>query len=173
LRTESVRDHKNVEQVIRYYLGFLPPRDCESILDIGSGTDAPYRSILKNRCKRYAALDIRPGPLVDYVADCTNMRDLFDDNEWQWGWCTETIEHVPPGQKENAVIEIMRVCENCIFTYPTPAHPSFYLDPGHSVVKVDFRELFRDSHFVIDNSTKTGRAIITLKRRILKFEKRT
>ena len=33
----DVSEHKNVENVIRYFLRYLPPRGAESILDIGGG----------------------------------------------------------------------------------------------------------------------------------------
>ena len=40
---------KNVENVIRYFLRYLPPRGAESILDIGGGCVAPYKGVLITR----------------------------------------------------------------------------------------------------------------------------
>ena len=156
----SVAAHRNVEKIIRYYLAFLPPRDAHSILDIGAGVTAPYRGVLRARTARYASLDIRPSPIgrIDYVCDIT-QRLPFDDAEWHWGWCTETLEHVPPDLKLTAAREILRVCHSCVFTYPTPAHPTFAADPGHTEVTIDWLTSF-PSHAIVDATTSTGRAII-------------
>ena len=54
------------------------------------------------------------------------------------------------------VKEVMRICKNAIFTYPTPLHPTFSDDIGHHEVIVDFYKLGFD---FIDKSTKTGRSI--------------
>ena len=54
----DVSSHKNVENVIRYFLTYLPPRGTESILDIGGGSTAPYKGVLQTRCTKYRNLDI-------------------------------------------------------------------------------------------------------------------
>jgi hypothetical protein len=158
-----VLHHRNVEKVIRFYLRFIPPRGAESILDIGAGVTAPYAGILRRRTVRYAALDIRPSPLgvIDYVVDLT-QRTPFADGEWHWGWCTETIEHIPAEQKEAVVTEIMRICRNALFTYPTPRHPSFAADASHIAVRLNWLRLFGHRLRVEDFTTTTGRAIIRL-----------
>jgi hypothetical protein len=160
----AVYTHKNVENVIRYYLLFLPPRGSDSILDIGCGISAPYRGVLQTRTKNYATVDLRPGPRVQYVMDVCNMKD-FRDSEWHWGWCAETIEHVPPEMKEIATKEIMRVCRNCVFTYPTPLHDTFLADPGHTEVMIDWKKEFGETHYITDKSTKTGRSIIIIEQK--------
>ncbi len=161
---DDVLDHLNVESVIRYYLRFLPPRGSESILDIGAGRTAPYSGILKNRCKVYAALDIREGPKVDYVADVCDL-SIFQDGVWEWSWCVEMLEHIPSPLKLKAVKEIMRVCLNCVFTYPRPIHPSFASDPGHTEVRINWSVEFWKTHHILDRSTRTGRVIKILRRR--------
>ena len=78
----NVNEHKNVENVIRYFLLFLPPRGRRSILDIGSGVTCPYRGVLEGHYVdgvyqgrlgiggKYRAIDIRGAPpKVDYVMD--------------------------------------------------------------------------------------------------------
>ena len=90
----DVSSHKNVENVIRFFLSYLPPRGAESILDIGGGSTAPYKGVLQTRCKKYRNLDIRPGDRVDYCQDVVEGTD-FKDKEWDWVWCSETLEHVP------------------------------------------------------------------------------
>ena len=154
----NVDTHRNVEQVIRYYLSFLPPRGVRSILDIGAGESAPYSGMLKTRCKEYKSLDIRPGPKVDFVCDVT-QGTKFRDHKWEWGWCIETMEHIPYRLQNAFVIEIMRICQCCVFTFPTSKHKSFYGDPGHHVVRVNFPLLFKRTHRVINKSTNSGRAI--------------
>ena len=154
----DVSNHKNVEQVIRWYLSFLPPRYCKSILDIGAGESAPYRGILRNRCETYAALDIRPGKWVDYVCSVTEIP--FSENEWEWGWCVETLEHIPQELQHQAVREILRVCQNVVFCFPTPIHPSFPADPGHVEVLFDFhKEIDKKEYNLLDKSSKTGRNV--------------
>ena len=90
----DVSSHKNVENVIRYFLIYLPPRGADSILDIGGGCNAPYRGVLQTRCKKYVNLDIRPGEKVDVVADIIDGTE-FEDKQFDWSWCSETLEHIP------------------------------------------------------------------------------
>ena len=86
----NVHEHKNVENVIRYFLLFLPPKGRKNILDIGAGTSCPYRGVLSTRCGEYRALDVRGAfPKVDFVMDLTEGTP-FEDNQWEWGWCSET-----------------------------------------------------------------------------------
>lgn len=156
-------NHKNVEKVIRYYLQFLPPKECESIIDLGSGITTPYRAILSNRTKRYIAVDIRESDKVDYVLDILDGLP-FNTNEFSWGWCTETIEHVSQGDQQNFLDICLRVCKNFVLTYPTPKHQSFYDDPGHHEVYMDLSR--HSKKFKIYNkTTKTGRAIFVFKER--------
>jgi hypothetical protein len=53
--------------------------------------------------------------------------------------------------------EILRICRNVTFTFPTPTHPTFYDDPGH--VKVEIDPTNQETHTFWDKSTKTGRNI--------------
>ena len=168
-------NHKNVEAIIPDYLLFLPPKGSKSILDIGCGRTAPYSKLLKNRTKHYKSLDIRPGPKVDYVMDVRDLSTFYKDkfSIFEWGWCVETLEHVPPEDKELAAKEIMTVCQNCIFAYPKLEFKlydkdgklvnSFYHDKGHTEVKIDWIKLFGKTHNITDKSTKNGRAIFILK----------
>ena len=95
---DRVKTHKNVENVIRYYMSFIPPRGARSILDIGAGISMPYRGILSSRTTMYRSLDIRQNPdpkkQIDYVLDLTDGTQ-FKDYEWHWGWCAEVLEHIP------------------------------------------------------------------------------
>ncbi len=154
--------HKNVENVIRYYLCFLPPRGRKNILDIGAGITAPYRGVLQTRCDTYKTLDIRESPLgrIDYVCDLTEGTS-FKDDTWEWGWCVETVEHIPQDKQVIVVNEIIRICRNVVFTFPTPKHESFHDDPGHNEVIVDFNK-FNNKFNIVDKTTKTGRAIFVL-----------
>ena len=156
----DVNKHKNVENVIRYYLGFLPPRDVKSILDIGGGLNATYKGVLKSRCIKYGNLDIRHSWKVDFVYDMTKGTP-FKDNEWEWGWCSEVIEHMPKKQQQTFVAEALRICKNVVFTYPDPTHESFHDDPGHIEVEVNW-DNYKDRFFITDKSTKSGRHIIIL-----------
>jgi SAM-dependent methyltransferase len=166
----EAKDHLNFEKIIRYYLLYLPPRGCKSILDIGCGITGTYRCMLKPRTEKYIGVDVRPSKLVDIVADIEDMH-MFNNNEFEWGWCTDVIEHIDPDKKEKVVKEIMRVCKNCVFIYPLPSlHSndknvkinSFYDDPGHTEVKIDWNNIFGQNFHVLDKSTKTGRGIIIL-----------
>ena len=67
----DVSSHKNVENVIRYFLTYLPPRGAESILDIGGGSTAPYKGVLQTRCTKYKNLDIRQGDRVEAKGNMT------------------------------------------------------------------------------------------------------
>ena len=140
----------NIESVIRYYLLFLPPRGVKSILDIGCGTTAPYRGLLRKRCERYTAFDIRLGKRVNVTGDLCSLP--FKNKKYEWGWCVETIEHLKQKDQQKAIDEILRVCKNAVVTFPTPSHPSFDKDPTHNEVILDFSGW-------IDKSTKTGRCI--------------
>lgn len=182
----AVDHHDNGEGVIRHYLWYVPPiyfgenneykfnRDyirtvdltkktiAESILDIGSGLSVPYKGNLRKRTKKYASLDLRTGPKIDYVMDVTDMSE-FENGQWDWGWCTETIEHILPALKDQAAKEIMRVCKNCVFTYPTPKHETFLGDPGHTEVFINWKEKFGETHNVVVKESTTGRVIVIIK----------
>ena len=162
----NVNEHKNVENVIRYFLLFLPPRGRKNIIDIGSGTTCPYRGVLSTRCEEYRALDIRGAPpKVDYVMDLTEGSP-FEDNHWEWGWCSEVIEHIEPENKKTFVDEAIRICENIVFTFPTPKLAEvFYDDPGHTEVKIDFEKEYSHSHQITDKTTKNGRAIFIMNKK--------
>ena len=157
----DVSNHGNAEQVIRYYLLFLPPRGAETIIDIGSGCSAPYKGILQNRCKSYKALDIRKGPNVDYVCDLVEGTS-FNDKKFHWGWCVETLEHIETENQAKAVQEMMRICKNVVITFPTPRGINFYGDPGHNIVDESiFRSL--DNMKIFDKSPKNrGKGIYIL-----------
>lgn len=152
---------KNVEKIIRFYLTLLPPKGCKSILDIGSGITTPYKGMLKNRCKKYISLDIRKSSRVDFQGDITKELD-FKDKSWEWGWCVETLEHIEQKKQEQALIEMLRICENLVLCYPTPQHKSFIGDSGHHEVKINITN-FADKFYIEDKSTKTGRSIFIFK----------
>jgi hypothetical protein len=157
----NVDAHKNIENVIRYYLLFLPPRGCKSILDIGAGRSMPYKGVLQYRTNKYASLDIRQNNKgsIDHVVDLTEGT-TFKKGQWHWGWCSEVIEHIPTELKEIVVKEILRICKNVVFTFPTPLHKSFHDDPGHVEVKLNPREIAKSTHKLFyDKSTKSGRNI--------------
>ena len=61
------------------------------------------------------------------------------------------------------VDEALRICENIVFTFPTPKLKEvFYDDPGHTEVKINFEEEYSHSYQITDKTTKTGRAIIIM-----------
>lgn len=157
----DVLNHKNIENVIRFYLIYLPPRGCESILDIGSGINMPYKGVLQTRCINYKSLDIRqntnPKKQIDYICDLTQGTQ-FKNKKFHWGWCAETLEHIPPKLKTKVFEEILRICKNVVFTFPTPKHPTFYDDIGHTEVKINPLNYIKKFNFT-DKSTKTGRNI--------------
>lgn len=144
------------EKVIRYYIRFLPPYDTTSILDIGAGVRLPYRGLLKARCKEYYSLDIRKSEDIDFHLDISQPTFLAD-YQFEWGWCSEVIEHITQDRQEFAVKEVLRICKNAVFTYPTPKHPSFDKDSDHKIVIVDFDALKYLK--VKAYPTKTGRNI--------------
>ena len=105
----NVHEHKNVENVIRYFLLFLPPKGRKNILDIGAGTSCPYRGVLSTRCGEYRALDVRGAfPKVDFVMDLTEGTP-FKDNEWEWGWCSEVVEHIEPVSYTHLTLPTKRI----------------------------------------------------------------
>lgn len=156
--------HGNRESVIRCYFPFLPPRGSKSILDIGCGRTAPYRGILEHRTEKYVSCDIRDGPKVDYVVDITT-RTPFKDQEFEWGWCTEVLEHLPPPMMGTAMVELLRIVRHLVVTFPQPPHPTFYGDPGHHIIDFDFN-VFSSTHYVVWKVLSTGRHIITFRRKI-------
>ena len=154
----DVSKHKNVENVIRFFLNFLPPRGTESVVDIGAGRTAPYRGMLRKRCDdNYTSVDIRPGPRVDVVCDII-AGSPFEDDQFDYAWCSETLEHVPQDKQREFVDEVCRIAKNVVWTFPLPSNPSFHDDPGHNEVLVDMYD-YRDRFHVIDKTTTTGRAI--------------
>ncbi len=153
----DVSSHKNVENVIRYFLNYLPPRGANSILDVGGGSTAPYKGVLQTRCRKYKNLDIRPGEKVDYCQDVIEGTD-FKDKEWDWIWCSETLEHIPQQYMKTFVDEVCRIGKNIIWTFPLPHAPAFVDDPGHSEVIVDMQSYDKD-FIVFDKTTKTGKGI--------------
>jgi len=159
----DVSTHKNVENVIRYFLKYMPPRGTESILDIGGGPTAPYKSVLEKRTLNYKNLDIRPGEFVDYVVDIIEGTD-FKDKEWDWIWCSETLEHIPQEHQKTFVDEVVRIGKNIVWTFPMPfdsnGEPAFTFndDPGHNEVIVDMQSYEKDFQ-VFNESTKTAKGI--------------
>ena len=170
----DVSEHKNVENVIRYFLRYLPPRGAESILDIGGGCVAPYKGVLITRALKYRNLDIRPGPGVDYCQDLIEGTD-FKDKEWDWAWCSETLEHIPQEYQKKFVDEASRICKNILWTFPMPfdakGEPAFTFndDPGHNEVIVDMKSYEKDFQ-VFDLSTKTAKGIWLFARKDRKIE---
>lgn len=153
----DVSSHKNVENVIRFFLLYLPPRGAESILDVGGGSTAPYKGVLQTRTKKYKNLDIRPGDRVDYCQDIIDGTN-FKDKQWDWVWCSETLEHIPQQYMKIFVDEICRISKNIVWTFPLPHSSAFHDDPGHSEVIVDMKSYETDFN-VIDKTTKTGKGI--------------
>ena len=153
----DVSSHKNVENVIRYFLIYLPPRGADSILDIGGGCNAPYRGVLQTRCKKYVNLDIRPGEKVDVVADIIDGTE-FEDKQFDWSWCSETLEHIPQEYMKTFVDEVCRISKNVVWTFPLPGSFAFSDDPGHSEVIVDMQSYEKD-YKVFDKTTATGKGI--------------
>ena len=101
----DVSSHKNVENVIRYFLLFLPPKGRKNILDIGSGTSVHIEVFFSTRCYDYRALDVRGAfPKVDFVMDLTEGTP-FEDNQWEWDGCSEVVEHIEPDKKKIFVDE--------------------------------------------------------------------
>jgi hypothetical protein len=158
----NIKNHKNIENIIRYYLSFLPPAETKNIIDIGAGVSTPYRGVLSSRCEIYKSLDIRSDESnkIDYIHDLTK-KSIFKDNEFEWGWCSETIEHIQQIDQLKFIKEVSRICENVVITFPTPLHQSFHDDPGHIEVIIDFNNL-NDKFIVIDKTTKTGRCIFIM-----------
>lgn len=156
----DVSYHGNRESIIRCYFRVFPPRGIASILDIGSGRTAPYKGVLSSRCSEYHALDIREGPKVDTVADMTEGAP-FPDGRWEWGWSSECLEHIPPPLQERFSAEVLRICRNVTFTFPTPAHPTFWGDPGHNRVGVNWKA-YKERFNLWDFSFKTGRAVVVI-----------
>jgi hypothetical protein len=153
----DVSSHKNVENVIRFFLMYLPPRGAESILDVGGGSTAPYKGVLQTRCNKYKNLDIRPGDKVDYCQDVIDGTD-FKNKQWDWVWCSETLEHIPQEYMKTFVDEVCRISKNILWTFPLPHASSFDDDPGHKEVIVDMQSYEKDFN-VIDKTTKTGKGI--------------
>jgi len=164
----DVSTHKNVENVIRYFLIYLPPRGAESILDVGGGCFAPYKGVLQTRCAEYKNIDIRPGINVDYVQNILEGTS-FKDKQWDWVWCSETLEHIPQQHMKKFVDEVCRISKNILWTFPLPHSPSFPEDPGHSEVIVDMNSYSKDFQ-VFDKTTKTGRGIWIFARKDRKVE---
>ena len=161
---DDVSSHKNVENVIRYFLLFLPPKGRKNILDIGSGTSCPYRGVLSTRCYDYRALDVRGAfPKVDFIMDLTEGTP-FEDNQWEWGnGVVRLLNILNQIRKRYSLMKTLRICENIVFTFPTPKLAEvFYDDPGHTEVKIDFEQEYSSTHKIIDKSTQNGRAILIM-----------
>lgn len=105
-------------------------------------------------------MDIRDGPAVDIVCDVA-MGTPFGDKEFCWAWCSETLEHLTADRQSDFVKEVIRIATFCTFTFPTPRHPTFFMDPGHHVVAADWAEICKHADVEIhDHSYKTGRRVI-------------
>lgn len=169
-KQDEVEGHLNKESVIRYYLLFLPPKGSESILNIGCGRTDPYGGMLKTRTKKYRTIDIRKSSKVDYNIDIS--KEIIEER-FEWGVCFETLEHIHPELKEKTVLNIMKICQNCVFTYPSKDFEmkdkdgniinSFYHDPGHTEVNINWNNLLGKTHDIINKSTKNGRCVFIAK----------
>ena len=126
------------------------------------------------RALKYRNLDIRPGPGVDYCQDLIEGTD-FKDKEWDWAWCSETLEHIPQEYQKKFVDEATRICKNILWTFPMPfdakGEPAFTFndDPGHNEVIVDMKSYEKDFQ-VFDLSTKTAKGIWLFSRKDRKIE---
>ena len=153
----SVSSHKNLEHTIQYFFNIFPPRGADSILDIGSGVSVPYKGYLQTRCRIYKSLDIRPSKKVDFCLDLIEGTH-FKDKEWDWTWCSETLEHIPQKHMKTFVDEVCRISMNIVWTFPLPYLPSFNDDKGHRKVIVDMKS-YEKEFKVFDRTTKNGRGI--------------
>ena len=51
----------------------------------------------------------------------------FEDNHWEWGWCSEVIEHIEPEKKKTFVDEAIRICENIVFTFQPQNSQKYFM----------------------------------------------
>lgn len=167
-RASEIKEHRNKEKVIRYFMKFFPPKKSRSILDIGSGITTPYRGNLSALTERYVAFDIRASGRVDVVGDVRDMNQ-FEDGEFEWGWASEIIEHLEADDQRPALTEMLRVCENLVLTFPRESSEAFKGDPGHhpvSITDAEARTIATSSGRSFENhSTKTGRAIFIFRKK--------
>ncbi len=75
-----------------------------SVLDLG-GRIQPYRPLLEERVQKYVAIDLRKSPLVNLIADGSNLP--LASSSFDLVLCTQVLEYVP--QPATAVAEIHRV----------------------------------------------------------------
>ncbi|MGA9040152.1 MAG: class I SAM-dependent methyltransferase [Terriglobales bacterium] len=68
------------------------PGEKLSVLDVG-GRVQPYRSLLKERCAQYVAVDIRVTPLVNVVGLAQQLP--VGDEKFDLVFCTQVLEYIP------------------------------------------------------------------------------
>ena len=89
--------------IFQKWISSLPGNDLE-VLDVG-GRIQPYRPLLVSRLRRYVAIDLRPTPVIDVIANAEQIP--FGSDQFDLVICTQVLEYV---REPAAVIqEIHRV----------------------------------------------------------------
>src|ERR1700751_2151546 len=90
-------------KILQAWLVNLPSESLH-VLDVG-GRIQPYRPLLADRLEHYVAIDIRPAPLVNVVAQGEHLP--FPNDHFDLAICTQVLEYIAqPGQ---LISEIRRV----------------------------------------------------------------
>jgi len=101
---------------------FARHKDAGKVLDVGAQY-CPYYPLFKDRCQSYTSLDVVDTPIVDIVADASNMP--LDDGSFDIVLCTEVLEHCSDPQAiVNECYRVLKPGGTLIVTVPSifPQH---------------------------------------------------
>jgi hypothetical protein len=98
-------------------------------------------------------------------------KSQFKKNQFEWGWCVETLEHIELCKQYDFVQECIRICRNIIFGFPTPGTKNFYSDPGHSYIKILWSEFGNGKNIYLYYSKSGRRIVILIDKKICKVIK--
>ena len=110
---DNYRHSSPGERVVDQFVEVVQPLDGAQIIDFGCGTG---RASLALRAKGYNPL------LVDFADNCRDQEAiLMPFLEWDisqriplkamYGFCADVMEHIPPGQVDNVLGNILECCE--------------------------------------------------------------
>ena len=111
--------------------------DGSKVIDIG-GNDGYAAFIAKEKGYEVDVLDVSPTRCAyarhrfELTAFCANAEDMpFEDNEYDWGFCAHTLEHIK--HLDKALAEIKRVCKKgCLYVIPLQSREQFINDLAHN-----------------------------------------
>lgn len=108
-------DHSPGEEIAELFFEMCSPSG--SAIDLGSGSGKGAKALSKSL--EVTMLDLTFDGLVEDLPFRRIQSSLWADwgksNEWDWGYCTDVMEHIPPEYTMLVIDRIMASCRQAFF----------------------------------------------------------